>query len=119
MVINATKKALGKVKEKVSNQFIRSPQELSERMEEVIDEYESETGQDLDHIKIYVETLPMVYQLYGNDKALANHIESAIRQSNDELGEKIRGLWTKYKCSQDLNISKSQEDKLREIVADE
>lgn len=119
VVVDNAKKAVNALKDKVRNQVIRSPQELADKMEEAIDEHESKTGENFDEVRIYAETLPMIYQLYEGDQALSNHIQSAIRQSDGELGKQIKGLWNKFERGNSLNIRKEKEEELREIVAED
>jgi len=115
-MLKTPKKAISYVKEKVRDKFIRSPQELSDKMLEAIEKQEEETGEDFDEVRVYAETLPMIYQLYDDDRAIKNHIKSTLRQSNPELRKEIKTLWDRFNRGNKLNLRKNKEEELKEIL---
>lgn len=103
--------AVSKLKEKVREQFVRSPKELSDRIVDRIEEYEEKTGTVEEEAKAYANLLPMIYQLYETDRSVENQINNILgRIEDDELKKDIKGLYQKYKRTKKAKLEKKLEE---------
>lgn len=97
---------IGKAKDSVRGQVVRSSEELSERIIEKLED----SGASKETIQ-YAEMIPYIHRLYGSDVSIKNQIKQIKnRISEEDVKEDLDDLYGKFKRARQMKLDKKLDE---------